>query len=259
MTQPSPASCRLWLTISFCVLGFAQQASANFVNTFSPTNPDRVISDINPTGGDSQRVADNFTLSQTYNNNANVLVLTWYGFTQPMQSQDVTLPFEIQFFYGSGSSPQTLPVSNMQYFRSVTGDYRFHAGSGTEYYEYTTVLDGGINLIAGSQYWISIAERRSLSGNGSRWQWAASNNSTGYAFRTNDGSAWTSINSYGGGGIAWSRAFSLRVANIPEPGSLCLTGMLSVLFLWRSNKKTVSQNKCCNQSKESCLESCCFH
>ena len=196
----------------------------------------------------AQLIADNFTLSEGYDPDNNVLVLNWWGaLNTPVDGiGNRFLDFNIYLYEatapGSGT-PQTT-ASAAWSLNDVFGSSSISqppSGYGLTAFQYNAVLEGGgLELQAGREYWISIVDwdgNTAPGGINERWQWAASNtasNEDGYWIRNslalNSNWGFKASQFPGSPPVASNgRAFRLEVANVPEPGSLLFMA-LTVCF-----------------------------
>ncbi len=149
-----------------------------------PVNPSQSLNVFS--NADGQQIADNFQLAA----DETIGEITWFGGYNLSDVATVDRPFKLRIFDDSGGAPATDPF--FEDIVSVAGvDTGFDNQDGKNIFQYTAVIVPVV-LNAGTEYWVSVLENDSTTGN---WFWQASNPVEGekIGFRSNDGVAWSTF------------------------------------------------------------------
>lgn len=168
---------------------------------------------------------DTFTLSS----NATVNSVTWYGvdLNELISASPVSpTEFVINLYANNAAGQPGALLNTTTVDTSAGGATTGQQSIGLTVFQYTATLDASFHAVAGTTYWITIADSTLTNGN---WFWVGS--------QANDNAHGTLVSG------AWSTheddlAFSLQgVSAVPEPASamLMLAGLLGVAALRRKN------------------------
>jgi|GEM_PF-3321174 len=232
------------LTLMCLLLFGSKKASADFTSVYDPallpTNPDATESDFS----DAQfgrRYATPFQLSGSHQNGSTAIHLTFWGGVRlggdlVSPPGGYTMPDPLSFRFRIYETDQNgrpgVQVGGWQQISTVASSaeiYREHIQSNgmfytKSYHEYAVDLNGVADLQAGTEYFLEIMERSVITGGPNPddeqpWSWLGSVNDFDEYYSSIQPTNWI------GGFQVRSRAFSLDVAEVPEPASILLSSL----------------------------------
>ncbi len=174
--------------------------------------------------GSNNQKADNFSFSGT---DQTLGAISWLGIYHgnSIPSAD---DFTLRIFPNNSGLPQTTGAildlnigSNVNRIDTLT-----NLGS-SDLFSYKAYLPAGINLTAGTTYWLSIVNNVGSS-TFDDWAWAASSTGGAAAYRSSDTQAWNS----------GSGTFQFELTAVPLPAGFWLmaSGLLSLISFRKKEK-----------------------
>ena len=133
--------------------------------------------------------------------------------------------FTIAFHSDDGGSPLSgAPIDSFNVGNQVNRvDSGFDSSSGADVFEYSA--DVNFNLSAGTTYWLSIYDQDATNGG---FFWGIVSGGGTLAATSDSGGSWFVI---GGGGL-----LDFRLTAVPEPSSITVLGLLSLVVLNRRRR-----------------------